>query len=82
VGANYRLFNSRVTAKGLFKALEKAPDAVHVPEDMGRLTKDRDARGVLRSALWAQPGHPPEARPGASGRSPPATPGRALPSED
>jgi hypothetical protein len=41
----------------LFLALQKAPDAVHVLEDMERLTKDADAQGVLRSALWAQPGH-------------------------
>src|SRR5262245_4449284 len=55
--ANYKLFNSRMTAKGLFRALEKAQDCVHVLEDMERLTKDADAQGVLRSALWAQPGH-------------------------
>ncbi len=56
-GVNYRLYNSRMSAKGLFRALEKAPDAVHVLEDMERLTRDADAQGVLRSALWAQPGH-------------------------
>src|SRR5262249_23282558 len=55
--ATYRLFNSRMTGKGLFRALGNAPDAVHVLEDMERLTQDRDAQGVLRSALWAQPGH-------------------------
>lgn len=53
----YQLFNSRMTAKGLFLALQRAPDAIHVLEDMERLTKDPDAQGVLRSALWAQPGH-------------------------
>jgi hypothetical protein len=53
--ADYRLFNSRMTGKGLFRALERAPDAVHVLEDMERLTKDLDAQGVLRSALWCQP---------------------------
>ena len=53
----YQLFNSRMTAKGLFLTLGKAPDAIHVMEDMERLTKDPDAQGVLRSALWAQPGH-------------------------
>jgi hypothetical protein len=54
LGADYRTFNSRMTAKGLFLALEKAPDAIHVLEDMERLTNDRDAQGVLRSALWSQ----------------------------
>ena len=48
----YQLFNSRMTAKGLFLALQRAPDAIHVLEDMERLTKDPDAQGVLRSALW------------------------------
>ncbi len=53
----YQLFNSRMTAKGLFLTLLKAPDAIHVLEDMERLTKDGDAQGVLRSAVWSQPGH-------------------------
>jgi hypothetical protein len=57
LGVPYQLFNSRMTPKGLFQALQKAPDAIHVLEDMERLTKDPDAQGVLRSALWAQPGH-------------------------
>jgi hypothetical protein len=57
IDVSHRLYNSRMTAKGLFKQLELAPDAVHVLEDMERLTKDADAQGVLRSALWAQPGH-------------------------
>jgi hypothetical protein len=51
----FRVFNSHMTAKGLFRALGCAPSAVHVLEDMERLTDDRDAQGVLRSALWAQP---------------------------
>ncbi len=55
--APYQLFNGRMTGKGLFLTLGRAPDAVHVLEDMERLTKDPDAQGVLRSALWAQPGH-------------------------
>jgi hypothetical protein len=55
IGASYRLFNSRMTAKGLFMALEDAPEAIHVLEDMERITLDKDAQGVLRSALWAQP---------------------------
>lgn len=49
-----RVFNSRMTALGLFRALDKAPDAVHVLEDMERIVNDRDAQGVLRSALWSQ----------------------------
>jgi hypothetical protein len=53
----HKLFNSRMTAKGLFQVLQKASDSVHLLEDVERLTSDRDAQGVLRSALWAQPGH-------------------------
>jgi len=53
--ADFRTFNSRMTPKGLFMALRAAPDAIHLLEDMERLTSDRDAQGVLRSALWAQP---------------------------
>lgn len=55
--APYKLFNGRMAGKGLFRALGHAPDAIHVLEDMERITKDPDAQGVLRSALWAQPGH-------------------------
>lgn len=54
---SYELFNARMNAKGLFTTLGKAPDAIHVMEDMERLTKAPDAQGVLRSALWSQPGH-------------------------
>lgn len=56
--APYKLFNTRMTAKGLFLALAAAPDAIHVVEDVERMMKDPDAQGVLRSAMWAQPGHP------------------------
>jgi hypothetical protein len=49
-----------MTGKGLFHALEQAPDAVHVLEDLERLTQDRDAQGILRGALWSQPGRPRE----------------------
>ena len=51
---DFRAFNSRLTALGLFRALDKAPEAVHVLEDMERMVNDRDAQGVLRSALWSQ----------------------------
>ena len=53
----YILFNSRLTGKGLFQALQKRPEAIFVFEDVERLTKDADAQGVLHSALWAPPGH-------------------------
>jgi hypothetical protein len=55
--APHKLFNTRMTGKGLFLALAEAPDLIHVLEDMERVTKDPDAQGVLRSALWSQPGH-------------------------
>ncbi len=55
--APYQLHNTRMTAKGLFQSLGAAQDITHVLEDMERLTKDADAQGVLRSAMWAQPGH-------------------------
>jgi hypothetical protein len=56
--ASYQHFNSRITAKGLFLALRGHPDAVHLIEDVERMTQDRDAQGVLRSALWCQPDCP------------------------
>src|SRR4051794_39086737 len=40
----YQLYNSRMTAKALFLALQNAPDAVHVLEDMERITEDPDAQ--------------------------------------
>ncbi len=52
--ANFRLWNSQMTARGLFEALAAHPDVVHVMEDMEQVTGDRRAQGVLRSALWAQ----------------------------
>jgi hypothetical protein len=55
--APHVLWNARMTAKGLYVGLKHSPDAVHVLEDMERLTKDADAQGVLRGAMWAQPGH-------------------------
>lgn len=56
VGAHYRLTNSRVTGKGLYLALKKFPDAVHVVEDAETMFRDKNAHGVLRSALWGQAG--------------------------
>ncbi len=50
----YKLYNSRMTGRGLYNALEKFPDAIHLLEDMEQLFRDTGARGVLRSALWSQ----------------------------
>ena len=52
----YRLFNSRMTGRGLYNALEAYPDGLHVLEDMEQLFRDSGAKGVLRSALWSQSG--------------------------
>ncbi len=51
----YKIFNSRMTGRGLYNALEEFPDAIHVLEDMEQLFRESGARGVLRSALWSQP---------------------------
>lgn len=50
------LTNSRITAKALFAQLRDNPTCVHVFEDVEGLLKDSTAAGVLRSALWGQPG--------------------------
>ncbi len=52
--ADYKLFNSRMTGRGLFDVLREHPDSVHVLEDMERIHRDTMAQGVLRSALWGQ----------------------------
>ena len=52
--AHFVIFNSRMTGRGLYNALERYPDAVHVLEDMEQIMRDRGAQGVLRSALWGQ----------------------------
>lgn len=54
VGANYTLHNSRLTGQTLFHVIAQAPDSIHVLEDMEPLFSQRNARGVLRSALWGQ----------------------------
>ena len=53
----YQLYNSRMTAKGLFLTLQWAPDATHVLEDMERLTKDPDAGASSAPPSGPQPGH-------------------------
>jgi hypothetical protein len=52
--ANFRLHNSRMDGRGLFTALERDPDAVHVLEDCELMMRNRNVRGLLRSALWGQ----------------------------
>jgi hypothetical protein len=51
---DHRFFNSRLTAKGLFAALQRAPESIHILEDLERIVTDRDAQNLLRSALWSQ----------------------------
>lgn len=52
----FRLTNTRATGKGLFTLLRDMPDVVHVLDDVETLFQDKNAFGVLRSALWGQPG--------------------------
>ncbi len=54
--ADYVVFNSRATGRGLFNILRDHPDSIVVLEDMERLFRDAGAQGVLRSALWGQQG--------------------------
>ena len=54
LAVDFKLFNSRMSGRGLFDALGEYPTAVHVLEDVERVTKDRDAQGIIRSACWAQ----------------------------
>ncbi len=52
----YKVTNSRVTGKGLYDVLKAHPDTVHLIEDAETMSRDRNAHGVLRSALWGQTG--------------------------
>jgi hypothetical protein len=54
--ANYKVFNSRMTAKGLFECLKKDQDCIHVLEDLERIQSDKDSQSLLRAALWAPGG--------------------------
>jgi hypothetical protein len=56
LGADFKLFNSRMSGRGLFQALAEYPNTTHVLEDMERIVGDKDSQGVLRSALWSQRG--------------------------
>src|SRR5262249_46814916 len=52
--ANFRLHNSRMDGRGLFTAMERDPDAVHVLEDCEQMMRNRNVRGLLRSGSWGQ----------------------------
>lgn len=54
LGVDFKLFNSRMSGRGLFDALGEYPKAVHLLEDMERVVRDKDAQGIIRSACWAQ----------------------------
>jgi hypothetical protein len=51
----FRVFNLPMSAEALYWALAREPSVVHVLEDMERLSNDRPAQSVLRSALWTLP---------------------------
>ena len=51
---SYVLNNSRLTGRGLFDLLMEFPYHVHVLEDCESIFADKNACGVLRSALWGQ----------------------------
>jgi hypothetical protein len=57
-GAAWHLTNSRMSGKGLFELLQEYPDHVHLLEDVEQMCNDKNAAGVLRSALWSVPGRP------------------------
>ena len=52
--ASFVLHNSRLTGRGLFDLLMEFPDQIHVLEDCEPIFADKNACGVLRSALWGQ----------------------------
>lgn len=61
--SHYILHNSRLTARGLVDSLEEFPHHIHFIEDAETLFADKNAAGVLRSALWSQSKAQPMARP-------------------
>jgi hypothetical protein len=52
--AKYVYHNTRLTARGLIDALERAPNDIHFIEDAETLLDDKKSFGVLRAALWSQ----------------------------
>ena len=53
LGADHKLFNSRMSGRGLFQALAEYPNTTHILEDMERVVSDKDAQGVLRCLVVA-----------------------------
>ena len=53
LGVDFKLFNSRMSGRGLFEALAEYPKASTSLEDMERVVKDKDAQGILRSPVGA-----------------------------
>ena len=68
--ADYKLFNSRMTGRGVYNALERFPDSIHVLEDMEAIFRDRGAQGVLHAPSGAS------ARTAARGRWSARSPGQ------
>ena len=56
LSVNFKLFNSRMSGRGLFEALGEYPNAVHVLEDMERIVKDKDGQGIIRCCLLGTAG--------------------------
>jgi hypothetical protein len=54
LNADYVLTNSRLTGRGLFDLLMEYPTQIHLLEDCEPIFRDKNACGVLRSALWGQ----------------------------
>lgn len=52
--AKYVYHNTRLTARRLVDALERAPSDIHFIEDAETLLDDKKSFGVLRAALWSQ----------------------------
>ena len=60
--ADYVYHNTRMTGRGLVNALQRAPSGIHLIEDAETLLDDRNAWGVLRSALHSQSAEKPARR--------------------
>jgi len=54
--ADHVVLNTHMTAKGLFQVLAENSHRIIVMEDMEHLFNNKQAAGVIRSALWSQAG--------------------------